>query len=336
MVGTNFHYFDDRRDALVSDFLFDRECDVFRLSDTGYWELEFGDWAGYGDGGVRDDRFLEVNNFVAIIAAGGESRRLQPLTDENHPKWLLNIDGKSLLEQTVERIQTIQNFSNKELKVSVIVITSVEQADLARNAVKKYADTEVIFEPTKRNTYATLILGSLLAQREQSTAQLGFFPADHRIQDTEGFVRTVIKAIKHEHHGLTTIGIEPSFASREYGYIETENDRVLQFVEKPNLERAQEYIRAGNYLWNSGMILAPMKFLTTELKKNDLYNFDLVKQYLETGIEGSWNKVEKISADYKFLEPVSKTGKMRVVRAEFDWSDIGDFEALKKTPIFNL
>jgi mannose-1-phosphate guanylyltransferase len=277
-----------------------------------------------------------MKDFVAIIAAGGESRRLQPLTDENHPKWLLNIDGKSLLERTVERIKLVQNSSKGALKVSVIVITSSQQAELAKNVINKYSDTEVISEPSKRNTYATLVLGSLLAERKNTTAKLGFFPADHRILDTQGFVRTIIDAINQTNHDLTTIGILPSFPSCEYGYIERLNDRVLQFVEKPNRERAQEYIQAGNYLWNSGMILASVDFLIEELKQNDIQNFNLVKQYLETGTEAKWNEVEKISADYKLLEPLSKTQKMRVVQAEFDWSDIGDFEALKNTTIFKL
>jgi len=275
------------------------------------------------------------NNFNSIIVAGGLSSRLFPLTDENHPKWLLKIGDGSLLEQTIRRSEDLD--SDK-----IFLLTSSKQLDLI-----KYQQTKLlkVGEPEGKNTYASFVLGAFLSYYSNKDSLFGFFPADSFIQNRAEFKKTINQAtdlLKIDPNNIITIGILPTYPSPEYGYLETEGNQVLRFTEKPDENKAETFLAKGNYYWNAGIFLSSGKFIYEYIKNSDPGTFVTIDKIAKESIENeesgwiNWPDLEKISVDYKIMEPLSQENKIKFVPSSFDWNDIGTFESLKDVGIFDL
>jgi mannose-1-phosphate guanylyltransferase / mannose-6-phosphate isomerase len=170
-------------------------------------------------------------------------------------------------------------------------------------------------------------------------AVLLVLPADHLILDQPAFAKAVARAVELATAGkLVTFGIRPDAPETGYGYIESEGERVLRFVEKPSLEKAREYMASGRFLWNSGMfcftaatVIAEMEShcpdvlvaVRATLAKSREVAGDKVTQ-VELDAE-SFGQVPDISFDYALME---KSGNVAVVPCEIGWSDIGSWSAL--------
>lgn len=269
--------------------------------------------------------------------AGGKGTRLWPESTESKPKQYLSLVGKeTLLGQTIDRFKGSVDIDKR------FIITTRDQADLAISCSNNEVNKEhIIFEPTGRNTAPCILLS--LAAIEACGAKdediIAVMPSDHVILNKSGFKSSFDKALKlsSDTQTITTIGIPPHFPHTGYGYIKTseangQGFNVDEFVEKPNFEKAKEYLATGQYVWNAGMFMAPLGVFKAEFSKHspEMFSFyDELKENLsdEESLASVYNKIPKDSIDYAIME---KSNKITLVKAEFDWNDLGSWEALEQ------
>ncbi len=264
--------------------------------------------------------------FKNIILCGGSGTRLWPLSRKLMPKQFLKIfDGESLFQKTIKR--------NKNLVDKIEVITNEEQYFIALDQAEEIGvNPKFIIEEIGKNTAPAIAFAALESDSEDI---LFVTPSDHLIKNEEKYKEAVKKAKELAVKGyLVTFGINPNEANTGYGYIEANGEDVVKFHEKPDLKTAKEYLKKGNFLWNSGMFMFKAGVYLEELKKYNPKLFDdIVKSYEKSkksenlvrlkGME----EIEDISVDYAVME---KSKKIKVVRSEFDWSDVGSFDSLSE------
>ncbi len=264
--------------------------------------------------------------FKNIILCGGSGTRLWPLSRKLMPKQFLKIfDGESLFQKTIKR--------NKNLVDKMEVITNEEQYFIALDQAEEIGvNPKFIIEEIGKNTAPAIAFAALESDSEDI---LFVTPSDHLIKNEEKYKEAVKKAKELAVKGyLVTFGINPNEANTGYGYIEANRENVVKFHEKPDLKTAKEYLKKGNFYWNSGMFMFKAGVYLEELKKYNPKLFDdIVKSYEKSkksenlvrlkGME----EIEDISVDYAVME---KSKKIKVVRSEFDWSDVGSFDSLSE------
>ncbi|MBU5614955.1 mannose-1-phosphate guanylyltransferase [Geomonas azotofigens] len=274
-----------------------------------------------------------------VILAGGSGTRFWPLSRKSTPKQLMSVfGGKSMLQRTVERVLPLD-------PKRVMVVTNALQAaeTRAQLAYIKGVPVDVIEEPVGRNTAPAIGLAASIIARFDPDGIMVVLPADHYIVDEETFRATLVTARSVAVSGaLVTLGITPTRPETGYGYIEASQPGdsgaapVKRFVEKPNLERAMEFLASGNFYWNSGMFVwgacaildqigRHMPGLSQALAKlcfeSDVWELsDLKPQIAEVygGITGE-------SIDFGVME---KAQDVQVIAASFGWSDVGSWSAL--------
>ena len=274
--------------------------------------------------------------FYCLIMAGGKGTRFWPESTQQNPKQYLNlISSKSLLEETLDRFD---HFIEKDHR---FIVTVKEQKDLCVNSSKgKIAKDGIIFEPSGRNTGPCILMSiaALLDKGVSPEAVIAIVPSDHVILNTKGFHETMKKACDFsvKRQNIVTIGITPNFPHTGFGYIEKgemlegEGFKVSRFKEKPHFELAKEYIRSGNYLWNAGMFVAPIKILLEEFRVHApkmFEHFEELKLVINDPVKLNtvYEKMPSDSIDYCIME---KSNKVSVVPATFDWNDMGSWDAL--------
>ena len=273
----------------------------------------------------------------ALIMAGGRGTRFWPESTSQKPKQYLSLTGdKPLLEKTLDRFEGLVAPKKR------YIVTVKEQESLAASCGNgKIGENNLIFEPSGRNT-APCILLSLAAMELEGAKDddvLAIVPSDHVILNEQGFRNTVkisaIAALKED--TIVTIGIKPSFPHTGYGYIKRgdlqgENAfHVDDFKEKPDRNTAEEYVRTGEYFWNAGMFVGSFKRFKEEFKKCSPETFshyeDLLKALKSKGdIKEVYEMMPKDSIDYAVME---KSRRVSVVAADFDWNDLGSWDALE-------
>jgi len=208
---------------------------------------------------------------------------------------------------------------------------------------------QIVQEPCARNTAPACGLAAFLIERENPKAVLGIFPSDHVIADEPRFLKALQKGIAVAAAGdnMVVLGIEPTRAETGYGYIETgdftADDSALhvrRFTEKPNQNRAEEFVAAGNYYWNSGMFLWSAKTLANAVREHLPETAPLLEKIaaaygtpeFEAVFHELYPKCENISVDYAVLEPRSAKGEhlshLYCLPAEFSWNDLGSWASL--------
>lgn len=276
-------------------------------------------------------------NIYTLIMAGGKGTRLWPESTESKPKQYLSLVGsETLLGQTLERFDGAVDIDKR------FIITTRDQSELAIDCSKDQVNkNNIIYEPTGRNTAPCILLS--LAAIEVAGAKdediVAVMPSDHVILNKTGFRSSFEKAVKlsSESKTITTIGIPPHFPHTGYGYIKVadalgDGFQVEEFVEKPNFEKATAYLKTGKYVWNAGMFMAPLGVFKEEFKAHspEMFNFyEDLKANLneEAKLEEVYNKIPKDSIDYAIME---KSSRITLVKAEFDWNDLGSWEALEQ------
>ena len=279
---------------------------------------------------------MNQSKFYCLIMAGGKGTRFWPESTKFHPKQYLKLMGeKTLLTETCERLEGLIPFDQR------YVVTVVDQKLLcAESTFNKINNDGVILEPAGRNTAPCILLSlaTLLKKGVRDDDVVVILPSDHVILNTKGFQNTLEKAFKHclAQQEIVTIGINPNFPHTGFGYIEKgeKNDesiyKVLQFKEKPNYELAQEYLKSGNYLWNAGMFVASIKTLREEFIEHagEMYKY-LEELKNAVGdfdkLSAVYNQIPADSLDYAIME---KSKRVSVIPAEFDWNDLGSWDAL--------
>lgn len=275
-------------------------------------------------------------NLYALIMAGGKGTRFWPESTAKRPKQYLSLTSKkSLLEETLERFD---RFIDKDKR---FVVTVKEQEKLCKLSSKgKINSKGLIFEPTGRNTGPCILmsLATLLENGVSEEDVVTIVPSDHVILNKKGFHSTLKKAadFSYKNQQIVTIGITPNFPHTGFGYIQKgklineEAFKVSRFKEKPHFELAAEYVRSGQYLWNAGMFVAPIKVFLEEFAEHapDMFKHftaicETVKSPLK--LKKVYEKLPSDSIDYAIME---KSDRISVMPANFDWNDLGSWDAL--------
>ncbi len=282
-------------------------------------------------------------NFYPVILAGGRGTRFWPLSRKKRAKQMLALDGsRTMLQETVERLRP--NVPADRFWV----ITNGDLRDGIARQLPGIPKSQILAEPVGRNTAPAIGLAAFILLRDDPDAVLGMFPSDHVIGKRKQFLADVRQAAQIAAAGenMIVMGVKPTRPETGYGYIEAGEKsnngvmRVRRFTEKPNLERAEEFVRAGNYFWNSGMFVwsaqTLAKALLEHLSETAPYLQDIAAAYgtrkFESTFRRLYPKCENISVDYAVLEPRSAKGERRsnlyCIPADFAWNDLGSWAAL--------
>jgi mannose-1-phosphate guanylyltransferase len=283
-------------------------------------------------------------DFRPVILAGGSGTRFWPRSRRARAKQVLALDGeRSMIQQTVERLKPLAGLDK------TWIITNEYLAHEIADQLPNLPAGQIVQEPVARNTAPACGLAAFLIERENPNAVLGVFPSDHVIADEPRFLKALQKGIALAAHGdnMVVLGIEPTRAETGYGYIETgdytKDDSALhvrRFTEKPNQNRAEEFVAAGNYFWNSGMFLWSARTLANAVREHLPETAPLLESIaaaygtpeFEEVFHSLYGKCENISVDYAILEPRSAKGEhlshLYCLPAEFSWNDLGSWASL--------
>ena len=287
------------------------------------------------------------NRFV-VIMAGGRGERFWPLSREKMPKQLLALLGKkSFLQEAVERVLPLVPAKN------IFVITNEAQLPEVRKQLPKISQANLIAEPVGRDTCAAVTLGAALVGARSTMGVMAVLPADHVIPDVKKFRQILGDAFDLAARGqaIVTIGIKPTEPATGYGYIRVGNElpapdgvkkykttffKAEQFVEKPNFERALEYLNSGQYRWNAGMFVWSFVTVTNGLEKHQPEMFAACQRWFKVAnqpaklakvLAKEYPVIKKISIDYALMEHAQN---VIVADGAFEWDDLGAWPALAR------
>lgn len=277
---------------------------------------------------------------IPVVLSGGAGTRLWPLSRRLLPKPFIRLaDGRSLLRRTLERAVAVA------AGAPIYLVTHRDQYFVTRDECAELPNAPVarfLLEPLARNTAPAIALAALdIAARHGSDATMLILPADHLVNDLDGFARSVARAERWAQAGqLVTFGIPPTRPETGFGYIalgealDGATARIAAFVEKPDRATAAAFLASGRHLWNSGMFCFRVGTLLAALARHSpalleaaraVYaSADPEREPLEFAA-AAFAGLPEISIDYALME---KAEQRAVVPAEFDWSDIGSWKAL--------
>ncbi len=274
----------------------------------------------------------------ALIMAGGRGTRFWPMSTNDKPKQFLSlIDKKTMLQLTVERCLHKMPIEN------VFICTSQQYSILVQEQIPNLPIKNIIVEPLGRNTAPCVLLSCLYIKQIYEQANIMVLPSDHEINNLPKYFEILSEGMhylsQHKGKGIITLGIKPTYPETGYGYIQFQEEAqavkpVVQFVEKPNIEKAEEYIQKGCYLWNAGMFLFHVDYLLLLCKQYMKDTYTLLSQlpsyddssYLDA-LSQVYQQCEAISFDYAIAE---KCNDMYVIESDIDWDDIGSWKALDR------
>ncbi|MFM2414894.1 MAG: mannose-phosphate guanylyltransferase [Candidatus Parcubacteria bacterium] len=278
---------------------------------------------------------------VPVILAGGSGTRLWPSSRSEYPKQFLSLtSGHSLFQDTLLRIP-------KAIKADPIVV--VHEAYASR--IKDHADAckrtvSIIAENKPRGTAVAIALAAHYAMQHAATGSIPILcvmPADHVIQDTKAFGRALAQAAHEaESGGIITFGIIPTYPETGYGYIHAGTHtsehvrKVAAFVEKPNTERAEQYVLGGEHFWNSGMFVARADELLREIALHapsvHAWTARVLPQKHSVIVPLKRVDDEPVIGSIDTLV-MEKTNRAKVIPVSMGWNDIGSWSALHDTSI---
>lgn len=275
-----------------------------------------------------------IENFWAVIPAGGAGTRLWPLSRASAPKFLRDLtgSGRSLLQETYDRL-------NELVEERFIVVTGAAHQAAVVEQLPALAADGVLAEPSPRDSMAAIGLAAAVLELRDPNAVMGSFAADHVITAWPRFAEAVRRAVAVARDDLlVTIGVEPTFPSSAFGYIRGAGplaghegaETVDCFVEKPSEGVARGYLQEGGYRWNAGMFVVRPTVLLDLLAESDpgfAASLRAIAAAPET-LDAAWEHLPKIAIDHAVAEPAALRGRVAVVPALFGWDDVGDFDSL--------
>lgn len=279
---------------------------------------------------------MNKNNF-AILMAGGVGSRFWPVSTARQPKQFRDLlgSGETLIQTTFSRLTNLVPPEN------IYILTNENYEGLVKEQLPQVKSEQIVLEPVMRNTAPAVLLAALKVQKKNKDAVMIMAPSDHWIEDEKSFtddIQVAFEACRNEDR-IITLGISPSFPNTGYGYIQFDArdvgkiKKVEKFTEKPSFEKAKEFLKQGNYLWNAGIFIWNVDFITRSFQKNlpEMYElFSKGKNVLNTSqevefIRDSYPSASDVSIDYGILE---KEDNINVIPATFDWNDLGTWGSL--------
>ena len=284
-----------------------------------------------------------MNNHV-VIMAGGVGSRFWPLSTPEYPKQFIDIlgCGRTLIQLTVDRFKGIAPMSN------FWVVTNAAYVDIVKQQIPDMPASHILAEPAARNTAPCIAWACWSIKKEDPAANVVVTPADAVVMNPEEFRRVIKNALAFTegNNAIVTIGIKPSRPETGYGYVEAlphsapdaespDIQHVSSFKEKPNLETAEKYLKAGNYLWNAGIFVWNIDTITESIKTYKPVLASQMDEMLPANgqqptakVETLFPTCEKISIDFAVMEPAAADGKVYTHPADFGWSDLGNWASL--------
>lgn len=282
---------------------------------------------------------MKKNHNYCVIMAGGIGSRFWPMSRTAHPKQFHDIlgTGSTLIQQTFERCLSICPIEHIYVVTSDIYGTEVEKQLVG------IPQANILLEPSRKNTAPCIAYASHAIYKRDKDAVMMVAPSDHLVMKEGAFQKTIEEAIAEANASreLVTLGIQPSRPDTGYGYIQWDDfdepkptiKHVKTFTEKPNLELAREFVKSGEFCWNSGIFIwradSIIKAFSEYLPEmNDSFiaiapKFGTPEE--KEAIERIYALCESISIDYGIME---KAKNVRVVLSDFGWSDLGTWGSL--------
>lgn len=285
-----------------------------------------------------------LQRFHPFIPAGGVGSRLWPLSRADAPKFLLDLtgSGSSLLRATYDRLAGLS-------AGPVMVVTGRSHAGAVQEQLPELTSDDLVLEPSPKDSAAAIGLACTLIARRDPDAIIGSFAADHVVEPAETFQTVVKEAVEAAATGrIVTIGITPSSPATGFGYIKAGESlgleqapnalTVEQFVEKPDMDTARQYVASGNYTWNAGMFVAPVGLMLQYLRQSEpelAAGLDVIADAWDTDrrdavVDEVWPTLTKTAIDYAVAEPAAAAGDVAMVPGDFTWEDVGDFAAINR------
>ncbi|MFV1984391.1 MAG: mannose-1-phosphate guanylyltransferase/mannose-6-phosphate isomerase [Thiohalomonadales bacterium] len=292
-----------------------------------------------------------TEEIIPVVLSGGSGTRLWPLSREHYPKQLLSlINDNTLLQDTFKRHDGLNAISQQQ-----IIVCNEEHRFLVAEQVRELNSntSKIILEPEGRNTAPALTLAALSIIDEQKDGVMLVLPADHAIINIPAYHDAVQHAYQFAlQDKLVTFGIKPDNAETGFGYIKVGTElqnlcfELSEFVEKPDLKTAQEYLQSGRYVWNSGMFMMKASVWFHHIK---LFSPNILslceKAYKAAQTDNDFCRVDKElflkcesdSIDYAVMEKISENDNTKnnqeistaiVVTLDAGWSDLGSWTSL--------
>jgi mannose-1-phosphate guanylyltransferase len=279
-------------------------------------------------------------NYYAVIMAGGGGTRLWPISRRSHPKQMMELEkDRSLFQIAVDRLEGL--FPPER----IFVVTVEDQAVGLKKICPQIPRENFLIEPFPKGTASVVGLAAIVLEHIRKDATMVILTADHFIENVSGFQHVLRAGFEvSQANQLVTLGIEPTFASTGYGYIQRgeffgnfqglDVYSVNQFTEKPRLEVAEKYIQGGNHFWNSGMFIWRTEEILKEFvcQMPDLYSILLeIKTHLaEEGwnddITEFWSKIHPQTIDYGIMEHAQDV--VVIPAGNLGWNDVGAWDSL--------
>ena len=268
-----------------------------------------------------------------VIMAGGIGSRFWPLSTPEFPKQFIDIlgCGRTLIQLTVDRFKGVCPMDR------FWVVTNAAYVDTVRQQLPELPIGHILAEPAARNTAPCIAWACWRIKSEDPEANVVVTPSDAVVMNPEEFRRVIKNALDFTAHrdAIVTIGIKPSRPETGYGYVEagspvTEEIRqVSAFKEKPNRELAEQYLQAGNYLWNAGIFVWNVDTITKAIQtyKPNIAS-DIERMTTPEAVQAIFPQCEKISIDFAVMEPAAADGRVYTHPADFGWSDLGNWASL--------
>lgn len=268
-----------------------------------------------------------MKDLYCVILAGGRGERLWPLSSYMRPKQLIPfINGASLLEQAVQRVQPLVRNKNY-----LFVVTANDLQEAVKKQVGKSA--MLLTEPANRSTAPAVMLSCLEIAEKNEDALLVVLPSDHFIVDNEKFIGLIKAAVAYAscYDQIVLLGIKPTHPATGFGYISYDGTQavhgfscfpVTNFHEKPQKEVAQSYIEQGNTLWNTGIFIGRAQVFCEQCEKYAPELLASLKSYREK--QAGYDNLQEQSLDKAILE---KSSQVVVFPSDFLWHDVGTLPA---------